>query len=203
MSATQLLLVAAVVWVGIGLVVSFVMARRGHDLFSWWVLGALFGPLALALAVDSVRQEGRVPPRVLIEGEPAEGDVDLLAGLDGSPESRAALERAVGLLGERVGRLTLAMVVDYDAALDPRDRDVERRAIEELAARAAAVCACRPETVVLAGRPAATLARYAKDEGFDLLVVGTRGRGASKALLGSVASQLAGNREIPVLIAGG
>lgn len=114
-----------------------------------------------------------------------------------------ALELAVRLLGPRVRRLTLARVVDYDAALDPRDRDVEREAIEALATRAAAMCECRPETVMLAGRPAATLARYAKEEAFDLLVVGKRGRGASKALLGSVASRLAGNREVPVPIAGG
>lgn len=52
MTAT-VVLVAAAAWLGIGLVLSLVLGRRGHDPFSWFVLGMMLGPLAIALAVDS------------------------------------------------------------------------------------------------------------------------------------------------------
>lgn len=44
--------------------------------------------------------------------------------------------------------------------------------------------------MVLAGKPADALARHAADGHFDVLAVGWRGRGASKLVMGSVATQL-------------
>ena len=56
--------------------------------------------------------------------------------------------------------------------------------------------------IVVGGRPAPTLARLAAEGGYDLVVVGTRGRGLSPRLLGSVASELAGSAPLPVLVGG-
>jgi len=42
--------------------------------------------------------------------------------------------------------------------------------------------------------------RFAASEDYEVVAVGHRGRGASKSLLGSVASQLAKETEVPVLI---
>ncbi len=61
----------------------------------------------------------------------------------------------------------------------------------------------RALVVLCAGRPAGTLHRLAVEGGYGLLVVGTRGAGLSKALLGSVATTLAGGSKMPVLLAGG
>jgi nucleotide-binding universal stress UspA family protein len=58
-----------------------------------------------------------------------------------------------------------------------------------------------PETIVLAGRPATALLGYATSKDYDLLVVGSRGHGASKAVLGSVAATLVRAPELPVLVA--
>jgi nucleotide-binding universal stress UspA family protein len=55
--------------------------------------------------------------------------------------------------------------------------------------------------VLRSGQPAAELKRIAADDGYGLLVVGTRGRG-SPALLGSVATKLAAGSSVPVLIVG-
>jgi nucleotide-binding universal stress UspA family protein len=55
----------------------------------------------------------------------------------------------------------------------------------------------------LAGRPAEALQRLAVESGHDLLVVGTRGAGLSKLLLGSTATALAAHAKVPVLLAGG
>ena len=54
-----------------------------------------------------------------------------------------------------------------------------------------------------AGRPAEELQRLAVERGYDLLVVGTRGTGLSKVLLGSTATELAAHAKVPVLLAGG
>ena len=51
--------------------------------------------------------------------------------------------------------------------------------------------------------PIRALLAKATEEGFDLIVVGTRGRGLSRAVLGSVATELSSHSKLPVLLAGG
>src|SRR5581483_7199947 len=117
-SYSTLVIVAAVAWLSIGLTLSLVMGRRGHDAFSWLILGTLFGPLGAIFAVEARDQE-RVRPEMVAHRESSgPGPIDVLVGLDGSPESRAALQAAVALLGPRLGRLTLATVVPYDSGVD-------------------------------------------------------------------------------------
>jgi nucleotide-binding universal stress UspA family protein len=95
-----------------------------------------------------------------------------------------------------MGRLTLASVVTFDESTQAR-RD-EERAIELLEAAAGPIERA-PGCVLLSGQPADALIRHATEEGYDLLAIGRRGRGASKALLGSTASRVT-NAPIPVLI---
>ncbi len=38
-------------WIGVGIVVASVMARRGHERFSWFVFSVLLGPLAVPFAI--------------------------------------------------------------------------------------------------------------------------------------------------------
>lgn len=82
------------------------------------------------------------------------------------------------------------------------DRVVAERSLEEAvteAVRGSGVSA-RAE-VVWGGGPAEALARYAREEGVGLLVLGTHGRGAvARALLGSVASGVARRAPCPVLL---
>jgi nucleotide-binding universal stress UspA family protein len=47
------------------------------------------------------------------------------------------------------------------------------------------------------------LPRLAAEGGYDLLVVGSRGTGLSKVLLGNTATTLAAQAKVPVLLAGG
>ena len=124
----------------------------------------------------------------------------MLVGIDGSVQSAAALRAALDLLGDRIGRLTLAGVIDYDSAISGRPWDTERLAIDELGRLAATVEDPKPSTALLVGDPAAALARHAAEDGYELLVVGRRGHGASKALLGSTAMKLGRGTDVPVLI---
>lgn len=198
------------IWVSMGVVLGVVMGRRGHNAFGWLVLGTVLGPLAVILAIDALHHDAPgasaasdVEPATL---SPSSG-VDILAGVDGSPEARAALESALALLGTRAGRVTLAGVIDYDAASAGGESSREQATRGQLAGEAdrlrdTVAARVTLDVVVLHGPPALALAAYAAEHGYDLLVVGRRGRGLAKSLIGSVAKQLAAGSKVPVLVDG-
>lgn len=108
--------------------------------------------------------------------------VDLIVGYDGSAGSEAAAATAIKLLGERLGRVTLTMVIPFDDGLAAeREAKVKLLDVAERLRRSA-------------------LASYAIDEGYDLLAIGTIGAGAH--LFGSAARELAGTSKVPVLLCG-
>lgn len=197
MNATTLLLAAAAAWVAIGVTAGLAMGRRGHDPYSWLLLGVVFGPLVIPLAVLSACEDRAGPHEVRV-GEAGAGPVDVLVGLDGSDASEAALRAAMKLLGGRIGRLALATVLEHGAT--PSLRRDEERAVEMLSALASSIPRREAATAILRGDPAAALTKHATENGYGLLVVGRRGHGATKALLGSTATRLARSPDVPVLI---
>lgn len=184
-------------WLAIGFLLSIVMGRRGHDSFAWLVTGALLGPLAMVLAVDARRRAEALEPASLRRPPaiPSSGPVDVLVGFDGSPESQAALDAVPRILGAKLGRLTVATVVPY-GQLREQER-LATKALQSLEGRAAGV-ECDLE--LLHGQPASALIEYAADGGYELIAVGTRGAGITKAILGSAATQLAEGSTVPVLL---
>jgi nucleotide-binding universal stress UspA family protein len=214
MSATTAMFMLAGIWIGFGLLLALIMGRHGHDPFAWWLLGTLLGPLAVPLAVSSEGRQAERPER-LGAGAPGRGPVDVLVGLDGSPEAGAALLTVLDLLGPQLGRLTLATVIDLDASVE-HDRAKDQARVE--LRRRADLVQMRlwtpspeadedgrrfPDLILVPGQPAEALQRLAVEGGYDLLAVGSRGTGLSKVLLGSTASALAAKAKIPVLLAGG
>ena len=202
MTTTQLLVIIVVLWALIGVTAAIVMGRRGHNPFTWLLVAVFLGPLTIppALAILRAHQDPRARARSLREGTPGPGSVDVLVGVDGSVESSAALRAALGLFADRIGRLTLAGVIDYDSAISGRPWDTEKLATEELERSAASVRLIEPGAVLLVGHPATALMKHAVEEGYEVLVVGRRGHGASKALLGSTAMRLAHGAGIPVVV---
>ena len=196
MSYATVILVVGVSWLSVGLTLSLVMGRRGHDAFSWLILGTLFGPLGVIFALEARSEERTRPKLVAQRRSTGPGPVDVIVGIDGSPESRAALLAATSLLGPRLGRLTLATVIPYDGG---SDRERTARAMLEQEAEAVGG---GPRLELLHGRPAPVLLERAAEDGYDLLVIGTRGAGAAKALLGSTASDVAEWAKVPVLLMG-
>jgi nucleotide-binding universal stress UspA family protein len=198
----------------IGFVLAIVMGRLGHSAFAWGLLGLLLGPIGLLLALVEVRRERPWWTRLVASGEPGSGPVDVLVGIDGSPESATATTAALELLGDRVGRLTLVAVTEVDDSVAGREE--RERLREELERQSEAVRAwlrkrdlpaqaghrVTPELQLMSGPPARTLDTIAAEDGYGLLVVGARGAGMSSVLLGSVATILAARASVPVLIVG-
>lgn len=187
-------------WAAMGVVLSIVMERRGHNGFGWLVMGALMGPLAIVMAIDARRHDEALGPRTLEERVPVTagtGPVDVLIGYDGSPEADAAPQAVLDLLGDRLGRLTVATVIPFGGL-----KEQEQDATELLRKLARRIPGRVPELEVVHGHPSVALRQCATEGGYNLLAVGTRGAGLSKALRGSAASELARESEVPVLFVG-
>jgi nucleotide-binding universal stress UspA family protein len=189
--------IIAATWVAIGAALSVLMGRRGHEPYSWFLLGMFLGPIALPLAVYSDRGPRRelhvlAPPRT------GTGPVDVLVGFDGSPEARAAVDAAASLLGSRVGRLTLVRVVPIYCS--PETTHLANQSLRDEARR---LLPMEVGLETIEGRPAAALTEAAVAGGYEVLAVGTRGAGLSTAVLGSTATELARRSKLPVLLVGG
>ena len=161
-------------WLAIGLVLSIVMGRRGHDSFSWLVLGTVLGPLAVVLAVEAGRHNERLQPAPVGAGTPVAagtGPVDVLVGYDGSPQSTAAIDAVSGLLGDRLGR------ADGDDRHSLRScREPERLATEALRRLIGRVPGASPQFEVLHGHPSTALSQYASERGYELIAGRFAGR---------------------------
>jgi len=206
-TATTALFAVLALWLLIGVGCSFVMARRGHDPWSWGALGALFGPLIVPVAL-SVSRRDRVlatDVRITHTGVPGPGDVSVLVGVDGSADAEDAACDTVRLFGDRLGRVVIATVLDYDAAATEHHTEAgiymveAKRVLDDVAE---VFTGLDPDRVVLTGRPADALLAYAREHDVDLVVVGARGRGLSKSVLGSVVERVVRQPDIPVLVGG-
>jgi nucleotide-binding universal stress UspA family protein len=197
-----LLLGLAAVWVVSGIITGFVMGRLGHDARLWLGLGLVAGPTSVALVARALSEHDLVRPKRVKGGVSGKGPIDVLVGVDGSPESQAALVEATGMIADRLGRLVVARVADYDSGFPGGDDEGREQARADLdqAQQTAAGLGLDPELVVLFGEPASTLESYAKDNGFELIAIGRRGRGLATTTFGSVATHLARTAEVPVLI---
>ena len=204
MNALVFVLGIALVWLAIGVVTGVIMARRGHDFRTWFGLGAISGPLVVRLVADADRT-GVGPQRQTKTGFAGPGPVDVLVGLDGSPESFRVLADVVELFDTRLGRVTVAAVVDIEGERTHSPDDDRARAEADLRAAveylASTPLDVTPTTRLLSGQPAFALQHHALDEAFDVIAVGARGKGLSSQVLGSVASHLVRNNQLPVLVA--
>jgi nucleotide-binding universal stress UspA family protein len=134
----------------------------------------------------------------------------IICGVDGSNESRAALRVAAQLSGQLGLRLVVAHVAQaavfapaYGAMpMLEKPTGPEFRAGEELLEELARDEGLTEATLrPLYGLPAERLAELGDEEAAELIVVGSRGRGAFKAaFLGSVSTDLIGVARCPVVV---
>ena len=200
MSATTALLILLVAWIVIGVVAAIIMGRRGHAPFSWLLLGAVLGPLVVPVMLASRERPSapRPEPRQAAGSDTGGHGIDMLFGFDRSEDSKGALVAAIALFGPYLDRLSIATVLEFEASTT--DTTAAEEELADVALLAAGLLERRPETLTLVGRPDEALVRHALGNAFDLLVIAPRGRGATRALFGSVASRLARAPHVPVAI---
>jgi nucleotide-binding universal stress UspA family protein len=137
---------------------------------------------------------------------------DILVAIDGSPDADEALRQAIDLADSEHARLTIFSAVVTPAAvtyvgvsgnvLADLTRDSEAEADATVRAAVALVPDDVSVSTVLSHEPVRTgLLHQIEDAQHDLLVMGSRGRGALRsALLGSVSHYALHHSPIPVLI---
>lgn len=137
----------------------------------------------------------------------------IVLATDFSPSSERAFEEALEILGTGRGNLLIvhayqpasllptdiAAVPAVYAELDESLRENSEKRLEALSGRAREKgVAARP--LLLCGTPEEAIVDLAKQEGADLIVMGTAGRrGVAGLLLGSVASRVIATAPCPVL----
>ncbi len=139
----------------------------------------------------------------------------ILVAIDFSPESEKALRAARELAPRTRARLTLAHVRPHS---DVRAAVVEERgdllkgkagSLRKAIARhyqerlkSLAMSGRRETRKILSGKPSLALLREARS-GYDLLAMGSRGRGGvAAALLGSTVQEILTRSPVPVLVVG-
>ena len=134
----------------------------------------------------------------------------ILVGVDGSRESRAALKTALELAAARKSLVRVVCVVPpfevfaADFVTIPQQRDAWAKGAKALVdgfAAEASGAGVPVETEVAHGLIAETLARLAEAPEVEMIVVGHRGRGAiARLMVGSVADRLVQIAPKPVLV---
>lgn len=132
----------------------------------------------------------------------------ILVPLDGSPNSSRGLDEAITIAKQFGATLTGLYVVHVPAAsairFTPQQRKKEISFAESIirdatqkAERSQVAFRARTET----GDPKQKIAKIARDGRYDLIVIGSRGRGTGKeVLLGSVSNYVLHKAASPVLV---
>jgi nucleotide-binding universal stress UspA family protein len=131
----------------------------------------------------------------------------ILVAWDGSEHAKRALSEAIDLARTQSGRLTLMTVAApihaWPGYVPPvTEADLSSAAEKTLAEGEALV----PEGIPVSGRtvvgdPAMEIVKRAKAANHDLIVMGSRGRGAVRsAVLGSVSHSVLNHTTVPALI---
>ena len=133
----------------------------------------------------------------------------ILVAVDGSQHARAALDLAVDLAQRYQASLCvlhafphvsdLLGTPHYESLLAARSM-IGQQLLESAQTQVGDTVVV--ETQLIEGPPAPAILRVAEEEGCDLIVIGSRGRGQiAGILLGSVSSTVAQRAHCPVLIA--
>jgi nucleotide-binding universal stress UspA family protein len=137
---------------------------------------------------------------------------NILVCVDGSAHAERALAEAIDLAITQNSRLTLLTAVSHPpywantpltaAGIEPLTADLHKEAEKTLRAAVDEVPAAVPVTKILTEDPIRdALIGQIKTGSYDLVVMGSRGRGAlSASLLGSVSHYALNHSEVPVLI---
>lgn len=196
--------VGLVVWIVAGVLAALVLlGRQGYRDWRWYFLGAVFGPLFIPIAAERANRSVAI---VESTGPASRSGTSIVVGVDGSAGADRAVRLAATLFDTARVRVVLVSVVDPDAADgaedDPRREGARAMLVERAGWFEPAAPAGQVTIEVVAGQPARALETVAEAEGASMIVLGRRGAGLTRRVLGDVATRLGRHASVPVLLAG-
>lgn len=206
--------IALLVWAGIVIIsmaaIAYLAERWGRDPFGWALLAAVLGPIAV-IGLYGTHQSDVEHPEPF---EMAGGDVAAVRparrtvlACDASPAAaRIASEIARRRPGDE--EVLLLTVLPHEArpapdegASEDHDRAVEAATAEPL--RILRDAGMHARVMVGYGNPAEEILRCADEQHADVIIVGRRGAGLTKALLGSVSDEVVKRARQQVVVMSG
>ncbi len=204
MSDTMSIELAIVTWLALviasAVVVSYLAHRWGRDPFGWILLCAAMGPIAL-VALLGTRQSDRARPARRPQMGAQPGDGPIVVACDGSEVGARLGEQAAATY--RHGReVILLTVLPYEAERQDESAEVRKRA-EGMTHAVSTLLGERgisSRVVVRYGPPGEAVVTFANEVGASLIIIGRRGSGLTRLLLGSVSGHVAERAQVPVAL---
>lgn len=208
MSLIGLVLIWALIVI-VSMAMNVLLAHRwGRDPFGWAMLAAGMGPMAIVALLGTRKSDVAHPQPFEAGGQPssaAAGTRTVVAAVDSSDAGvHVARYICEHVVGARVELLTVLPrewhAVEGTVAEPDRQAHIDTATSAPLGLlRKAGIAA---NVVVGYGEPGEEIVRLAAIHNADLIVVGRRGAGLTKALLGSVSDHVVKCAERPVVIVG-
>jgi len=149
------------------------------------------GSLLLGSVSRSLAARGPCPTLIVPESASPVGDGPIICAVDDSDGARAALRKAADVSRRLASQLLLVTV----KAVDDPTSSADAHPVDD------AGLGTRPEWIYMRGEPPGAIIEAADARRADLIVIGSRGRGALAAsVLGSVSSSVAGRSTCPVMV---
>jgi nucleotide-binding universal stress UspA family protein len=196
MSLEAVIITWLVIVVVTAVVVSFLAHRWGRDPFGWVLLSAVMGPIALVglIGVHSADRARGAPEATSTKS----GAV--VVACDGSDVSERLAQHVLASTS-RDDDIVLLVVLPFEAEESPsadNDRNTERMTVG--VSDALERDGRSPRVVVRYGPPGEAIVRFADEESASLIVIGRRGSGLTRALLGSVSGYVVQHAKAPVAL---
>ncbi len=180
-------------------VVSFWAHRWGRDPFGWVLLAAAMGPIAIIGLVGARRSDvARATPRAARAGG---NDGPIIVACDGSKAS-AALAEFVAETDLNSRDVILVAVLPLESEPHAEGADARKRVDDMTRPVKAGLDAkgIASRVAVKYGPPGEAIVSFANEVNASLIVIGRRGSGLTRAVLGSVSRHVVEQAEAPVAL---
>ncbi len=186
------------------LVITYLARRWGHDPFGWLLLTAAMGPIALVAMVGTRQRDTALASKAQPPGARRAGTGPVvLAACDGSETTARIGRHLAETYGPDAGIVLLVVEPHESAPRTPAEEQQAQQRAEHTAAAALdalRATGIRARTAIAYGSAGEEIVRAADAEGASVIVVGRRGAGLTRALLGSVSEHVVKHSHHPVVV---